>query len=850
METNNGIITTNDNCIGCNKCISLCPSVNANVSVCDEENRHIEVCDEDCLHCGKCISSCSHNARQYTDDTELFFEDLKKGENISIVLDPVFYLVLREKAGQILGYLKNIGAQHFYDAAFGADISVWATIRFLYDHINDRDRAFISSKCPSVIKFLSKRAPKLVDYIVPVCSPGICTAVYVDKYIKDGNKLAYITSCIGAMDDRYDGKGEKRFEYVLTLNHFMNYIRGIATDDFFAESELKSMGIGNIMSMTGVQAEYMRLFFDRKEVINQVYDVKDGILNVACLSAEDEQVRPIFVEWGSCFAGCISSAGIDDSDRDIKEIWIEYFKKRSQFNDLLSGTGDSTKNLEHLYEEFIDLDYSDFAKRYSVDGKKVKYVSEDEIDYVFHLMHKDTDEKQHVDCGHCGYKSCRDMAKAAALGINRIENCIIYANEELLASYYYDDLTGLFSQPGFYKNARRLISDNSDTDYAVAVVDFDQLSMVNDLYGFELGDRFLILAGEKCKEFVGDSGIIGRMGGGKFILCYPNDKEHEDYLAKNNSYEMMSIGITFPITFKMGISTSMGKNEELERLVNEALLAMERTSPSSTHSILFYSDSLKDKIDGEIMVTSQMHLAIIAGEFIPFFQPQFDHDTKQMIGAETLCRWKKSDGTMVNPSVFIPVFERNGFIKELDPYMWEQAFMAVKRWLDKGLKPVPVSVNVSRKTLEDDDFIKSVETIKNRYNIPSKYIYFEITESAYAQDQNDIAAKVEGLHRLGFKVAMDDFGTGFSSLNTLKDLPFDILKLDMGFLRGKNVINGRQIIKHVVAMANDLNLSMISEGVETVEQADFVFDSGCSNIQGYYYAKPMEKCDFERLLNS
>ena len=243
-----------------------------------------------------------------------------------------------------------------------------------------------------------------------------------------------------------------------------------------------------------------------------------------------------------------------------------------------------------------------------------------------------------------------------------------------------------------------------------------------------------------------------------------------------------------------------------------------------------------------------MKSALANDEFVLYLQPQYD-STKRLIGAEALSRWIRDDGKMISPGIFIPIFEKNGFIKEMDYHVWENGFKLIRTWMDSDSLPVPISVNISRVSLADDEIINKIKSLQEKYKIDPSLMHFEITESAYMENQDELIQRVGKIREMGFLIAMDDFGSGYSSLNTLKDVPLDILKLDMGFLRGNDSAGkGHSIIEHIINMAHDLDLTTIAEGVETIEQANFLNSLGCDVIQGYLYAKPMPISNYEELL--
>ena len=250
----------------------------------------------------------------------------------------------------------------------------------------------------------------------------------------------------------------------------------------------------------------------------------------------------------------------------------------------------------------------------------------------------------------------------------------------------------------------------------------------------------------------------------------------------------------------------------------------------------------------EQQIINEMDTALEEKQFVVYFQPKYELDGYTPRGAEALVRWKKTDGTMVSPGEFIPVFEKNGFIIKLDYYVWDQVCQLIATALRAGRKPDPISVNVSRVNLYNPNFLESLVNLVEKYRIPPEYLHLELTESVFSDTENVILNAVNYLHKAGFTILMDDFGSGYSSLNVLKDIDLDVLKIDMKFLsKGKDDGRGEKILAAVIQMAKALDMPVIAEGVEEKKQVQMLKRLGCNYIQGYYFAKPMPQEDYERL---
>lgn len=849
QRLNEGLIFTNDKCVGCNKCIAVCPNKGANNTMTEGMSTRVLVVGDRCTDCGRCVKECTHHAREFRDDSKAFLDALDAGEEISLLVSPSFYDIFPNGAEHVLGYLKSRGVKFVYDVGFGAEISLWAHVKYLIEHKDEEDHAFIGHTCHAIVKNFSMYHPELLKYVIPVHSPVSCMAIYARKYLKDSSKLACMSPCISKSDEFAAASISAAVDYSITYDHLYRALKDVDMSEYSAQADVQAMGIGSLYHVAGRFKEFISLFFHKKNTLLEFSSCSESNLNIVKSFLAEGMSLPMFVEFYSCENGCFMGPGIPPERRDYKEFVNRYLEKRRELDVELEGEGSYHDNRAKMFEKIKELGliYEDFTRGFAAHPVPSDDVPSSLIEEVFSQMRKDSPKERSINCGGCGYATCVDMAKAVALGNNKKENCIRYSQNELMYRFYTDSLTGLYSHSGFCEIVDKLFKDNPDKTYAVCIGELNQLSIVNELYGFETGDKFLCAAAEYVKEVAGPNTVVARGGAGRFYICALHDDKALKQLNNVPTFDFHFLGITFPISFSLGICLKHG-DESLDEIFNKAIMTLDRIPESISNSILVYDENVKGDIGRDIMVSTSMHEALKAKEFVPFFQPQYDHRTGQIIGAEVLCRWIKSDGQMVSPGVFIPVFERNGFVHNLDHYMWERAFECIRSWLDEGIDCVPISVNVSRISLMNGDFIPTVKRLSNAYKIPTKFLHFEITESAYAKNADDVISKIEGLHELGFSVAMDDFGTGYSSLNTLKDLPFDILKLDMGFLRGGHVENGEKIIQHVVDMAEDLSLETISEGVETKEQADFLLDNGCFTIQGYYYAKPMSQADYEKIL--
>lgn len=848
---NDGMVYTNEKCIGCNKCIRVCPVNGANVSVFENDSSSIMVSSKKCIQCGACVPTCSHGARKFHDDTDDFFRALESDTKVSLLVDPTFYMLNKDEFSGILGYLKYLGVQKIYDVGFGAEISAYAHAKYLRDNKDNPNRAFIANTCSAVTTYVEHYEPDMLGSLVPVQSPTLCTAIYAKRYCDDHNVLALLSPCPAKKAEMQDTANV--ISYNVCFDNLLRKLKDIDLYSYKGSMDVNSTGIGSLSTVHNGFQDMMELILERDMHVASAegYD-KASVANLKA-EALDPEIRPALVCIAGCHNGCYGGAGVNFKKSTAKGLALNIISKNKELAAVLRGKGSAIENFKALEEmlQGLGVNYDDYSREYFNSFRQMSMVPESTYEDIFNAMYKDTPLKRHIDCGSCGYNTCREMAEAIAYGYNKMENCIHYMHDELLMRYYTDALTKIPNSEGFRNDVQYLYDRNPNTQYIIGVISINRLNLINDLHGFSLGDAVIRKAAEICTRFVEScGGCCGRLGGGEFLVCFENTPEALELIGSAYTYSFVDIGVSFPLSFRAGLYIDKDRIESIDTMTNYASLARDRIEEDGISTCLFYNEELRERLAAEAMVTSQMIAAIENGEFVAFYQPQYSHRTKKIVGAETLCRWIKKDGSVISPGLFIPIFEKNGFIKRLDKYMWELAFKSAMEWSEKGYKPIPISVNISRVSLDENDFVDTINDLYEKYPINPELLHFEITESAYSDRQDVVAKKINALRSLGFLVAMDDFGSGYSSLNVLKDMPLDILKLDMGFLRGRNQEKGESIIRNVVAMVKELDLEVVSEGVETMEQAEFLKHVGCDIIQGYLYAKPMPQVEYEELIKN
>ncbi len=851
-KTSDGFVFVNDKCIGCGRCMLECPAPETNLSVYRNGQRQLLVTPDNCVSCGECFDVCSHGARQYRDGTESFLEALKAGEEISLIVSTSFYMTYGERAYKILGYLRSLGVKKIYDAAFGAGIFVYLSARFEKEYAGDaHKRPFILNSCPAVTRYIQRYAPEVVDYIVPVQSPPLCTSIYARKYLGDNAKFAYISTCIAREAEFSLESSQHLIDYSVTIGRLMKCLGDVDFEGYDTEPDLVSSALSSTISASSGLREFIASLFSDDEIITS-YNKLDRRTRGLIASTLDKTIpHPFIACISACEYGCVSGAGLD---RNARDNYSTYFGSLQKFRRRSMAERRRYASYWELYQSISDM-YGDirprdFELKLTHRYIQLRSVPGSVINDIFTRMHMTREDQRHVDCHACGYGSCYEMAAAVAKGYARIEDCTRFVTEEFRRKLYFDDMTGLLSSQGFHIEAMMMLQKNRDKKYVVCACNINGVKTINDLYNFNVGSQVIVYVAHTLSSLVKGIGICGRLGGNNFVMLFEKSEENLRRMMIMRYFDCGEMGITMSVSARFGLCDVQGMGD-IKRIVNYASLAMQKTRDRTYNSYIWYTDEMRNEIAVESAITSQMRKAMFNNEFKMFLQPQYNHSTGALVGAETLCRWKKSDGEMISPGVFIPIFEKNGFIKKLDRYMWECAFRQVRKWMDENSDPVPISVNISRMSLVDDDLIGVISELLDDYKIDPALLHFEITESAYTDDQDALISRISRIRELGFMIAMDDFGSGYSSLNTLKDIPIDILKLDMGFLRGNsNKEKGGNIIGSVIRMAHAIGLVTIAEGVETIEQADFLKSLGCDVIQGYLYARPMPVEQYEEIMKS
>lgn len=434
--------------------------------------------------------------------------------------------------------------------------------------------------------------------------------------------------------------------------------------------------------------------------------------------------------------------------------------------------------------------------------------------------------------------------------INRSELGLL---EELKYISEYDELTGIYSKKKFFEDTERMLRLYPEKTFAVVRYDVDRFQLINSFYGVKAGDGLLIYIGKTLKKILSFNNLstYGRITADVFGFCLPYDQEElENLLFKLRTY-LEEYNKQCDIVPSFGIYITKPGDKDVERMYNYASLAARKVKGNYLQYYYYYNDELSRKIEKEQIIINEMNRALNEEQFDVFLQPKYNILNGRVCGAEALVRWIHPNKGIISPAEFIPLFERNGFIAKLDYYVWEKVCQYIRRWLDEGRHVQPISVNVSRVNVYNPNIVNIFCELVEKYNVPPELLGLELTESAYTDNPTAISDVMSKLQEYGFTILMDDFGSGYSSLNMLKDVKVDIIKADMNFLSTTDTEGrGASILASVIRMSKWLKVPVIVEGVENVEQLNFLKSIGCEYVQGYYFAKPMICSEYEKLMDN
>ncbi|MCR0326293.1 bifunctional diguanylate cyclase/phosphodiesterase [[Clostridium] innocuum] len=428
--------------------------------------------------------------------------------------------------------------------------------------------------------------------------------------------------------------------------------------------------------------------------------------------------------------------------------------------------------------------------------------------------------------------------------IRKLQQEINDLKQELKQYKEYDSLTGLYNKHGFYAHADYLLTAFPSLSYQLFTIDFEHFKLINDQYGTRRGDELLTSFAELLfKSFQQEETACGRIHSDIFAILVLQG--HEKEICEDISTIFRQCAQGLDVSYVIGVYDIKDRHIPIALMCDRAMMAANSIKGKYEKRWCRYDDSMRNVLMEEQELLTNVDNALEHGEFQLYIQPKCNMKTRKIVGGEVLVRWIHPKKGLIPPKDFIPIFEKNGFIKKLDAYVWEQTAIWLHKW-SKTHPVLPVSVNVSRMDIMEMNVYTYFQDLIRKYKLDPSWLEIEVTESAYAGSE-EIIHTIDQLMNHGFTVLMDDFGSGYSSLNILKDININILKLDMRFLDSQNS-KSRNILDSILQMARWLGMKVIAEGLENKDQADFLLNIGCMHAQGFYYYKPMPLQEFEQLL--
>lgn len=428
---------------------------------------------------------------------------------------------------------------------------------------------------------------------------------------------------------------------------------------------------------------------------------------------------------------------------------------------------------------------------------------------------------------------------------------IDYTNEEAenqkqIYLSHHDPLTGLYNRNYFIEKTKQILAGN-DKLYYIVVLDVKDFKLINDTFGYDAGNALIADIAEKIRAGKIQYPCYGRLGGDNFVFLatdknimekFADNKDPDNFTVKNNP--------TYPIIAHYGIFKIEDRNVSIDFMIDRALMAISKIKNNYNQIFSFYEDTLREDKIWEQKVTGMLGNAIKEKQIVPYLQPQIN-SKGEVVGAEVLVRWNLPSEGILPPAKFIPVLERNGLITKIDLYIWEEAFKIMHKWQNENKKDISISVNISPKDFYFTDIYGTFTGLSQKYDVPPSKIHLEITETVVMTNLEYNLNILHSLQNEGFLIEIDDFGSGYSSLNTLKDIPLNVLKIDMLFLcKTANLEKANIILNTIIELAHRLNIPTVTEGIETKEQLDMLIKMGGNIFQGYYFSKPICLEEFEQ----
>ena len=674
-----------------------------------------------------------------------------------------------------------------------------------------------------------------------------------DMYVSDANGIDehvshgdYATMMANAIANRVDEKYQEDFAKTFSIpNMIKHFVSG--------ESSI-SMEIIRIINGDNVWTRAVALMPDLNVETGKIYIYY-------------YKVDPVRVEQ---IEGSRRNRAVVKQQTVVEETFEEIYRLKpdEEFIYITGGTHDKLKQIEFssdynkLIKDLADIvihpnDSDEFVNTMNTEKLRESFKEKKMIKSVVRRL-SNTDDYLWTEYRIVALKDGTTNKEEFVIMVSVIDSPVFYETAEEIVEYsnsYFnaqdllkltkingvDNLTGVYNLQYFYDKTREMMDKSPEKKYAIIRVDVDKFKLINDLYGFAEGDKVLKFLASVIRSEMQDKGTYGRINSDIFCMCITynsiGDIIHhiEQLINRFDDHHMRFKFVPF-----FGIYMVDDITVDIGIMCDWANLALKTIKGNQISRYAFYDTRLRKNILDEKMFENEMEQALASGQFEAYIQPQYDIASAAVISAEALIRWNHPVEGVMSPARFIPVFERNGFIVKVDEFIWEEACKVLRKIIDSGWSPVPISVNVSRLHMYDERLCEKLVDLMNKYSLPHRLLVLEVTETVYFDDAELMNRILVKLRNSGFSIAMDDFGSGFSSLNMLQDMKIDELKIDREFLSKSTLTKeGKTIVKYIIAMAHDLKLEVVAEGVETAEQAAFLLEADCHIAQGYYYSRPV-----------
>ncbi len=559
MDNTSFIQTKYQNCLGCNKCVFICPT-GANESFFESDDGKVFIRPGHCISCGECIDICDHDARDYDDDTERFFEDIKNGEKISVVVAPSFNQNFDE-TNKFFGFLKYIGVNKIYDVSLGADICTWGHVKALKEN---KVGKIISQPCPVIVSYIEKFEPKLIKYLSPIQSPVISTAIYLKKYVGIDDKIMFLSPCIGKKRECIISETNGALEYNVTFEKFSEYLAENNIDiDGFSPVGFDNMkgSIGFTFPRPGGLCENIKYHMDDDIWIKKIEGIRDikKYFKDYLEDIENDRAVPDIVDALNCKDGCNLGTGTSKKVR-VNEV---DFKLNKSVKDVEK---DHSEKLMKYFDETLDI--SDFIRRYvdrSANYKRDESVS---LEDAYISLGKYTEEERNINCFSCGYGNCHDFVYDLATGHNDKNNCRHYLLNKFKKISLFDSLTGLKNRYSYDKAILKYTETHSGF-IGIAFIDINGLKQVNDVKGHSFGDELIINCASLLESIFGKN--VYRIGGDEFVVL----ENFDNMIAFENKIEKLSNLLLENKDISLSYGTSISReSSDLEAKLEEADKAM------------------------------------------------------------------------------------------------------------------------------------------------------------------------------------------------------------------------------------------------------------------------------------